>query len=160
MLINNFEIKSKKIINWTNVKILSVWLLYTAQYNGQRPNSWRKSIQKSLEFSSLLFTVTSALPWDFYFFKLTQSHTISRVQLRYTVKETGGKPDRKPYPLSYGLRNPYRNLKSENSQDYAQKPRRNRTFMNSASAYTCNSHLFPCTPNTMTRINVNVRLHR
>ncbi len=24
-------------------------------------------------------------------------------------------------PLSYGLRNPYRNLKSENSQDYAQK---------------------------------------
>jgi hypothetical protein len=30
--------------------------------------------------------------------------------------------DRKPYPLPYGLRNPYRNLKSENSQDYAQKP--------------------------------------
>jgi hypothetical protein len=26
-----------------------------------------------------------------------------------TVKEKGGKPDRKPYPLSYGLRNPYRN---------------------------------------------------
>jgi hypothetical protein len=31
------------------------------------------------------------------------------------VKEKGGKPDRKPYPLSYGLRN----IKSENSQDYA-----------------------------------------
>ncbi len=29
------------------------------------------------------------------------------------------KPDRNPYPLSYGLRNPYRNLQSENSQDYA-----------------------------------------
>jgi hypothetical protein len=27
----------------------------------------------------------------------------------YTVKEKGGKPDRKPYLLSYGLRNPYRN---------------------------------------------------
>jgi hypothetical protein len=27
----------------------------------------------------------------------------------------------------------YRNLKSENSQDYTQKPQRNRTFMNSAS---------------------------
>jgi hypothetical protein len=40
----------------------------------------------------------------------------------YTVKKKGGKPDRKPYPLPYGLRNPYRNLKSENSQDYAQKP--------------------------------------
>ena len=33
----------------------------------------------------------------------------------------------------YSLRNPYRNLKSENSQDYAQKPQRNCTFMNSAS---------------------------
>jgi hypothetical protein len=52
--------------------------------------------------------------------------------LEYTVKEKGGKPDRKPYPLPYGgLRNPYRNPKSENSQDYAQKPL--QTFMNSAS---------------------------
>jgi hypothetical protein len=33
------------------------------------------------------------------------------------VKEKRGKPDRKPYAL--GLRNPYRNLMSENSQDYA-----------------------------------------
>jgi hypothetical protein len=41
--------------------------------------------------------------------------------LLYTVKETGRKPDRKPYPLPYGFRNPYRNFKSENSQDYAQK---------------------------------------
>jgi hypothetical protein len=31
----------------------------------------------------------------------------------YTVKEKG-KPDGKPYPLPYGLRNPYRNLKPEN----------------------------------------------
>jgi hypothetical protein len=36
------------------------------------------------------------------------------------VKEKGGKPDRKPYPLPYGLRNPYGNLKSQNS--HAQKP--------------------------------------
>ncbi len=43
------------------------------------------------------------------------------------------KTDRKPYPLPYGSRNPYRNLKSENSQDYAQKLQRNCTFMNSAS---------------------------
>jgi hypothetical protein len=47
--------------------------------------------------------------------------------------ENGGKPDRKPCPLPYGLRNPYRNLKSENSKDYAQKPPRNFTLMNSAS---------------------------
>ena len=37
----------------------------------------------------------------------------------YIVKEKGGKPDRKPYPFLYGLKNPYRNLKSENSLDYA-----------------------------------------
>jgi hypothetical protein len=41
--------------------------------------------------------------------------------LLYTVKEKGGKPDKKPCHLPYGLRNPYRPLKSENSQDYAQK---------------------------------------
>jgi len=50
----------------------------------------------------------------------SQTLTVSRVQLLYTVKEKEGKPERKPYPLPYGLRNPYRNLKSENSQDYAQ----------------------------------------
>jgi hypothetical protein len=55
------------------------------------------------------------------------------MQLLYTAKEKGGKPDRKPYPLLYGLRSPCRNLKSENSQDYAQKPQLNCTFMNSAS---------------------------
>ncbi len=79
---------------------------------------------------SLLFTVTStALPWDFFFFKLTQPLTVSTVQLLYTVKEKGGKPDRKPYHLPYGLRNSYKNLESENSQDYAQKPQRNCMFL-------------------------------
>jgi hypothetical protein len=52
----------------------------------------------------------------FYFFKLTQPLTVPTVHLLYTVKEKEGKPDRKPYPLPYGLRNPYRN-----SQGYAQK---------------------------------------
>jgi hypothetical protein len=37
----------------------------------------------------------------------------------YTEKEKGGTPDRKPHPLPYGLRDPYRNLKSENSQEGA-----------------------------------------
>jgi hypothetical protein len=31
---------------------------------------------------------------------------ISAVQLLHTVKEKGGNPDRKPYPLPYGLTNP------------------------------------------------------
>jgi hypothetical protein len=61
----------------------------------------------------VFFLVILAL--DFYFFKLTQPLPIS-------VKEKGGKPDRKLYPLPYGLRNPYIYLKSENSQYYAQKP--------------------------------------
>jgi hypothetical protein len=42
----------------------------------------------------------------------------------YTIKENPGKPERKSPPLPYGLRNPYRKLKSEISPDYAQKPHR------------------------------------
>jgi hypothetical protein len=92
-----------------------------------RPNSWTKFRQKSKEASSLIFTVTStALHRDLYFFELTQP-------LPFSVKRKGRKPDKKPYPLSYGLRNPYRNLKSENSQEYAQKPQGSCAFMNSAS---------------------------
>ena len=80
---------------------------------GRNPNKSLKS------FSSLLFTVTStASPWDFYFFKLMQPRTVSRVELLCTVKEKGRKPDWKSYTLPYGLRNPYIKLKSENSQDY------------------------------------------
>ncbi len=56
-------------------------------------------------FSSLLFTVTSTtLPWDICFFKLTQPLAVSRVLLLYNVKEKGGKPDRKPYPLRYDFK--------------------------------------------------------
>jgi hypothetical protein len=97
-----------------------------------RPNFWTKSRQNSSEFSSLLYmyshlyTLPTALPWDFYFFKLTQPLTyffkrqtfyVFYVQFSYctcTVKEKGGKPDRKSYHLPIGLRNPYRNLKSQN----------------------------------------------
>ncbi len=59
----------------------------------------------------------------------------------YAVKEEVGKPNRKPYPLLYGVRNPYRNLMSENSQDYAQKPQRNCAFKNSASDQSAASGL-------------------
>jgi hypothetical protein len=51
----------------------------------------------------------------------------------YTVKEKGGKPYRNRHLLPYGLRNPYRSLKTENSQN-AQKPQWNCTFMNSEPA--------------------------
>ncbi len=63
-------------------------------------------------------------------FKFLQTHATS-----YSFsKGERRKPDRKPYHLPYGLGNPYRNLKSENSQDYAQKPQRDWAFINSASA--------------------------
>jgi hypothetical protein len=54
------------------------------------PNSGTKSSQKSQEFSSLLFIVTSALRFLFF------SNSRNLLQLLYenTVKEKGGKPDR------------------------------------------------------------------
>ncbi len=58
----------------------------------QRPNSWPKSRQKSSEFFSLLFTVSStALPCDFYCFKLTQPLLVSTVQSLYSVHWKGGR---------------------------------------------------------------------
>ncbi len=39
-------------------------------------------------------------------------------------------------PFHNGLRNPYRNLKYKNSQDYVQKSQRKCAFMNSASGRT------------------------
>jgi hypothetical protein len=90
---------------------------------------------KSLNFPPVIHSHLNSFALRFL---LVQIHATfysfySSVTVQCTVKETGGKPVRKPYPLPYGLRNPYRNLKSENSQDYAQKSRRNWTFMNSAS---------------------------
>jgi hypothetical protein len=71
---------------------------------------------KVLRVSSLLFTVTSTMQLCLEIIissKLTQPLTVINYH--------------------YGLRNPYRNLKSEESQDFAQKPQRNCIFMNSAS---------------------------
>ncbi len=51
--------------------------------------------------------------------------TSSSFYSAYTVKEKGVKTDMKPHPFLYVLRNPYRNLKSENPQDYAHKPQKN-----------------------------------
>jgi hypothetical protein len=97
---------------------------YPVQYLPfQRPNL--NEIQTKLLRVFLLAPCSTALPEISISSKLTQPLIVSTVQLTYTIKEKGGKPDRKPYPLPYGLRNPYRNLKSENSQDYAQKPQRN-----------------------------------
>jgi hypothetical protein len=84
-------------------------------------------------FLLALYNPFAALPWNLYFFKLTQPCTVSPVQVLCTEKEKGGKPDRKPYPHTFCLINPYRNFKSENSQDYVQIAQWNCTFMNSDS---------------------------
>jgi hypothetical protein len=89
--------------------------LYTYEYRGrilgQNLDKSFKSFPRCYSQSSL-----QLCSWDFYFFKFTQPLTISTVQVLNTLKEKWGKPDRKPYPLAYGLRNPCRTLKSENSQ--------------------------------------------
>jgi hypothetical protein len=51
------------------------------------------------------------------------------------VEEKGEKPDRKPYPLPYGLRNPYRKLKSENSPGCPETSMKFCTFINSANDF-------------------------
>ncbi len=75
-----------------------------------RPNSWTKvsrvfllAIHSYLYSFALrfIFLQTQATPYSFF-----------RVQLLYTVKEKGGKPELKPYPLPYGLKNPKRNLRT------------------------------------------------
>jgi hypothetical protein len=58
-----------------------------------------------------------------------QPLTVFIVLLQYTVMEKGGNSDRKPYPIIYGLRNLYRNRKSEISQDYVQKPLKSCMFV-------------------------------
>jgi hypothetical protein len=55
-----------------------------------------------------IFLQTHATSYYFY----------SSITVLYTVKKKGGKPNRKPHPLPYGLRNPYRNHKYENSQEH------------------------------------------
>jgi hypothetical protein len=91
---------------------------------------------KVLEFSSLLFTVSPLhlcleICSSSNLRKLFQFPQFVTVHCKWESRKT---------PLPYDKRNPYRNLKPENSQDYAQKPQRNCTFMNSASVH--GSHSF------------------
>ncbi len=56
---------------------------------------------------------------------------IATVQLLYTVKEKGGKPDRKSYYLPWFEKSIQKHYVSE-SQDYAKKPQWSCMFMNSS----------------------------
>ncbi len=81
----------------------------------------------------------------FIFIQLTQPLPVSTVQLLYTVKRKEKNLLKKNHPFPYGLKKPYRNLTSEYSQDYAQKPQRNFTSMNSASEVQCMCMCLSCT---------------
>ncbi len=72
---------------------------------------------KILVFLLVIHSHLNSFVWDFLFFKHTPPFTVS-------VKEISP---------PHGLRNPYRNFKSDNSQDYAEKPSCDCKFMNSAS---------------------------
>jgi hypothetical protein len=93
----------------------------------------KKSVKEFCRRGIIVYTeYQSVCPFvglRFLFFKLTQPLTVSTIQL----KKKGGKPDRKPYPLSLWFKNPYRNLTSETLKIMPQKPQRDCMFMNSAS---------------------------
>ncbi len=72
-----------------------------------------------------LFLETHATSYSFY-----SSFT---AHCKGEKRKTWQKTWQKTIPPTLCLRNPYRNLKSENSQDYAQKTQRNSMFMKSAS---------------------------
>jgi hypothetical protein len=87
-----------------------------------RPNSWTKSRRKLSSLNSQQLCLENSIS--------SNSRNLlpfSTVKLLFTVKKKGGKADRKPHLLPHGLRNLYSNLKSENFQDYAQKPQLNCT---------------------------------
>ncbi len=74
--------------------------------------------------SVLLLAIHSHLYSFALRFIILQTHTTSYNFYNSAAVHCKGqrrKPDRKPHPLPFGLRNPYRNLQSENSQGFAQK---------------------------------------
>ncbi len=88
------------------------WRVYPETvFKQQELNSWPKTRHK---YSSLLFIVTSTN----WFYSSLPHPPLSKSSLKLVCNVN----------IVYG------NLKSENSQDYSQKPQRNCTFMNLASA--------------------------
>ncbi len=71
---------------------LSAYILLIVEFRYENTMYTEASGQNPDNSLNLLFTDTStALPWDFYFLKLTQPLTVSTFQLLYTVKEKGQK---------------------------------------------------------------------
>ncbi len=89
-----------------HVLVLFVFLLTIL-----RPNSWTKS-QKSFPPCYSQSPLQLCLEISIF----SNSHNLLQF-LEFSYCTLNRRQGRKPYPLPYGLRNPYRNLKSENSQD-------------------------------------------
>jgi hypothetical protein len=79
------------------------------------------SVSRPSGLDSLVYKVINSPEAEFldeiriFFLNSRSLLHISTIKLLYTVKQKVEKPYRKPYPLPYGFRNPYRNLKPENS---------------------------------------------
>jgi hypothetical protein len=112
------------------------YTLYQPHTEGEPACSTRGRIlgqNKDKSFSPCSSKSSLQVFLEIYYSSNPHSTSYSFYSVLVHCKEKRGKPDRKPLPLPYGLTNPYRSLKYENSQDYAQIPQRNCTYMNSAS---------------------------
>jgi hypothetical protein len=115
-------------------------LLFRGRILGRNPD-------KSLKFSSLLFK-TPLLCLGISI-SSNSRNLVECLQFSYCTVQVHCKGERrktwwKTIPPSQWFKNPYRNLESENSQDYAQKPQRNCMFTNSASGLNEIQQLFIC----------------
>jgi hypothetical protein len=88
---------------------------YRGRILGRNPDKSLKSIPPCYSQSPLQLCL------EIYIF--SNSYSFYSSVIVHCKGKSVGKPDRNPYLLPYGLRNPYKNLKSENSQDYAQNVR-------------------------------------
>ncbi len=118
---------------WINCPDCSLSLAPTLRLLSNMGNSslvWGQILGRNPVLRVFLLAIHSHLYSYALRFLFLQTHATSTLELLYTVKEKGGKTDRKSYTLPFGLRNPYRNIKSEKLQ----KPQLYCTFINSVSA--------------------------
>ncbi len=118
----------------TAVNISPIWIsnsIFNLWTHSMRRSFKKQNPDKSLAIHGYLYSFSLR----FLHISSNSRNLLHFLQLSYCAlyRKKEKKPDGKPYPLPYGLRNSYRNLKSENFQDYVQKPQRNCMFMNSAS---------------------------
>jgi hypothetical protein len=120
-----------------NIRVKSLIIFHSCRIVGQNPDRSLKSFPPCYSQSPLqhcLVISISSYPCNLLHISSNSRNLlrISTVKLHKNVKGKVWKPDRKSYPLPYVLRNPYRNLKSENSR-LCIEASRNCKFMNSVS---------------------------